>query len=193
MSICKKPTLIILNGVPCSGKSTLLKNFQALSEEPYFSLGMDMFFEHVLPRKWFARGKAEGIYTRDLEGPQRIEMEMIYGPVGQHLITIMHKSIAAALYNGNNVILDHLLFDSGWYGQLNDLVKDFDPIWVKVTLPFDELVRREAIRKRAPFGYARYYYDRMHEGVAYSLEINTQKLIPQEAAQLLLDFVTSKK
>jgi len=152
-----------------------------------------MFFEHVLPRKWFARGKAEGILSREFEGPQETEMEMTYGPVGQDLITIMHKSISAALHNGNNVILDHILFDPAWHGQLNELAKDFDPIWVKVTLPFDELVRREAIRKRAPISYARHYYVRVHEGVAYDLEIDTQELTPQEAAQKLFDFVASTK
>lgn len=190
----KKPVLIVLNGVPCAGKSTLMKTFQDMSEEPFFSIGMDTFTDYVIPQKWYSAGKLDGILGHIQKNEEGKDvMEVYYGPVAQDLLTIMHGAIAIALRNRNNVIVDHLTFYPEWYDQLQQLTKEFDPIWVKVTLPFDELERREAIRKKSPISCARMYHERIHNNIPYTLTIDTSTVTPQEGAQLLFDYIGNRQ
>ncbi len=104
----------------------------------------------------------------------------------------MFKSIRCALDAGNDVIVDAVLLYPEQEKGYCDAAQNADLVWVKIELPLAIVEKREAVRKKASRGVARYYWDRIHEGIVYDLEIDTGTLIPERVAQRLLDFIVEK-
>ena len=42
--------VIILNGPPHAGKSTIIKKIQVTADKPYYSLGIDQLFNFIEPQ-----------------------------------------------------------------------------------------------------------------------------------------------
>ena len=44
--------IVILNGAPRSGKSSIVAAIQESADRPWMNLGVDVFARHVTPQRW---------------------------------------------------------------------------------------------------------------------------------------------
>ena len=126
----QKGKIVFLNGVSSSGKTTIAKTLQKKLTEPYCWLSVDDFLHKMDERflndqEWLRAGGIEWIW-KALEG--------------------FHKSIKTFSDTGLNVIVDHVVQKQSWLNECLDLLRDNDVLFVHVTCPPEELIRREKER-----------------------------------------------
>ncbi len=190
----KSGTIIILNGPSAAGKSTLQKEVQKAMNELYLTVGVDGFFDAILPHDFpdgqsyvggeFVRGIAT---TVDAEGHQVITLNI--GKAGRRVVTGMHNAFAAYAAAGNSVVIDYILYEKEWLPELVHALKDYKVYFIGITIPLEVLEEREQARGTSPVGHARSHYDTVHAHGMYDLEVDTSKMSAQEAAQIIKQFV----
>src|SRR5438093_642361 len=87
--------IIILNGAPRSGKSSIVDAIQATFDGPWMNLGVDVFVRHVTPPRY-----RPGIGLRP--GEERHPV----APLVPALYAALYDSIAAHARAGLNVVAD---------------------------------------------------------------------------------------
>ena len=152
----------MLSGTSSSGKSTLAKHLQKNLDEPFLHLQLDGFIE-MLPR------------TDDSE----MFRKMVRG---------MNRAIAAVAYEGNNLIVDHVLIDNNWLDQCLKLLKNYDVLFVGVDCPLVELERRERQRDERRQGFARQQFENIHKGKIYDIFVNTFEMSADECSRKIIEF-----
>jgi len=132
-----KGKIICLNGVSSSGKSTLARSLQENLKEPYYWMSEDTF-TFILPDKF-------NIFKNDT-----IENEKIWD---QAIINYYH---AIKMYSdrGYNVIVDGVLDDEEWVDVFVEILHESLILFVHVTCPEEELIRRELSRGDREIGLA---------------------------------------
>lgn len=152
----------MLSGTSSSGKSTLAKGLQKILDEPFLHVQLDAFIE-MLPR------------TDDWE----MFCQMVRG---------MNRAIAALADEGNNLIVDHVLIDSGWLRQCVEVLRGHYVLFVGVDCPLEELERREQTRDARRQGFARQQFENIHKGKIYDVRVNTFEMTPDECVAKVFDF-----
>ncbi len=190
----KQGTIIILNGPSAAGKTTLQKELQKTMNELYLTVGVDGFFDAVLPHDFpdgqsyvggeFVRGVAT---TVDSEGHSIITLNI--GKAGRRVVTGMHHAFAAYAAAGNNLVIDYILYERDWLSELVQALKDYKVYFVGVTIPLEVLEERERARGTSPVGHARSHYATVHAHGIYDLQVDTSKMSAQEAAKVIKQFV----
>ncbi|MFL0423069.1 MULTISPECIES: chloramphenicol phosphotransferase CPT family protein [Kocuria] len=176
--------MIVLNGGSSSGKTSIARALQESLPGTWLTFGVDTFIE-ALP----GRGDS-------------LKSGISYGPDGTVVVTEQYKRLERAWYSalhtlahlGANIILDEVLL-SGGEGQRR-LQSAFDGVpmlWVGVRCDPEVAAARECSRGDRVPGMARLQASRVHDGVVYDIEIDTTARYPEACAQLLADFVTSKR
>jgi chloramphenicol 3-O phosphotransferase len=191
-----KGTLIILNGPSSAGKSSIQKEFQKISSEPYLAAGIDDF--HVmLPENYIGPDTPEGkginvTITEDEKGRM---LAIQFGESAQKVIKGMHLSLAALASAGNDVIVDYILYDSDWLPDLVEALKNHHVYFVGVRCSLEELERRERARSKSDperegiVGHARSHYATVHANMIYDLEINTEFSTSNECARMIRAYI----
>lgn len=168
------PTIILLNGVSSSGKTSIARVLQQILEEPYLSVSIDSF-EDMLPER-YGRG---GPFAWDHLFPK-----MLAG---------FHRSIAALASAGNNLIVDHVMVHrEGWPSSLADclvLLKPYRVYFVGVHCPLEELQRREQVRGDRFIGTAARQFPFVHLHNQYDIEVHTLDDSPDACAEQIRTFV----
>ena len=86
------------------------------------------------------------------------------GPVGARTMRGMRHAIAAMAGQGNNLIVDDVIFDDEM-PEYRELLSSFDLHLVGVMAPLEVLEAREAARADRLPGLARWQYERVHKGI----------------------------
>jgi chloramphenicol 3-O phosphotransferase len=175
--------VIVLNGVGSAGKSSTAKALQRIAREPLLHVSMDAFLE-MLPARMF--GHPDGYIfetTTDADGKPSVVIHS--GPVLARLMNGMRSAIAAMAEQGNNIVVDDVMFGGGEAEDYRRLLAKFDFLLVGLFAPLDVLEQRERARGDRDLGLARWQYDRVHDGVSYDLEIDTTLQPPAEAAEII--------
>ena len=190
----KTGTIIILNGPSAAGKTTLQKEIQKSFDELYLTVGIDGFFDAILPHD-FPEGQSivggefvRGI-TTSIDGAGHPIIQLNVGPLGRRVVAGMHHAIAAYAAAGNNLVVDYILYQPDWLPELIDALKNFRVYFIGVTIPLEVLEERERARGTSPVGHARSHYDAVHAHGIYDLEVDTSKASAQEAAQIIKQFM----
>lgn len=192
----QQATIIILNGTPCTGKSSIQKALQESFDRPYLKVGIDQFFVGVLPEK-FLMGTAQ------IKGPEDVVMtasstqedekpifSVNFGPQGTKTILGMHQAIAGYAAAGNNVIVDYILYDHAWIKDLCDVLKNFDRVYfVGINASLEAIEQREKDRATSPQGHARSIYNTIHKDLEYDLFIDNTNLNATQCAEIIKTFV----
>ena len=171
------PRVIILNGVGSVGKTSVARSLQAITVEPFLHVAMDAFLE-MLPERLI--GYPDGLV---FEVTERNGVIIRSGPVLDHAMRGMRHAVAAMAAQGNNLIVDEVMIGSAKGREYRTLLADFDLRFVGLFAPLDVLETRERARGDRLIGLARWQYERVHEGIAYDLEIDTTHLSPVEIAR----------
>lgn len=175
--------IVVLNGTSSSGKSTLAKALQAALPEPALVIGIDTFV-FALPKRYLDQPLWSEVfrYVRDhdaTDGPFRIQT----GPLGQELISGMHRSVAALATAGLDVIVDHVLLESAWLDECRRLWADLEWWLVGIRCPLAVIEQRERDRRDRTLGQAAAQFAVVHaHGGAYDVEVDTSELSPEAAA-----------
>jgi chloramphenicol 3-O phosphotransferase len=184
--------IVILNGAPRAGKSSIARVIQETFEGVWMNLGVDVFARGVTPRRY-----QPGVGLRPGPGPgfggDKPELE----PLIPVLYAALYESIAAHSRLGLNVVVD-----AGHHGAIHPQVlpdcarrlAGLPVLFVGVRCPIEEIMRRR--NEAGPGGgYAvgtpeeplprpvRLWQEEVHKPGIYDLEVDTSVLSPQECAQ----------
>ena len=197
-----KGTIILLNGPSASGKTSIQKEIQAAFKELYLKVGIDSFFDSVLPTpdiSQFEKTKEIAQYTndhilirkitlmQDFAGSQIVPLEI--GPAGDHVIFGMNHAFAAYADQGNNLVIDYILYKPEWLLDLVQALKGYKVYLIGIHAPLAWIEERERARGTSPVGHARSHYNIVHKNMIYDLEIDVSNFTPQQSAEKIKQFV----
>lgn len=171
--------IVLLNGVGGAGKSSIARALQTITAAPFLHVQMDAFID-MLPAA--LQDHADGFSFETVLENGRPSVVIRSGPVGARTMRGMRHAIAAMAEQGNNLIVDDVIF-GGEISEYLQLLSGFDLHLVGVMAPLDVLEAREAARADRLPGLARWQYGRVHEGIDYDLEVETGHLSPLECAR----------
>ncbi|HAQ61908.1 TPA: hypothetical protein DCR49_07920 [Candidatus Delongbacteria bacterium] len=164
-----KSKIILLNGVSSSGKTTVGKAIQNLSDDTYFLLGLDTTFE-MLPEK----SKGDLKY---------VDMAL----------SNLHKLIYNLAKDEANLIVDHLIVREEEIRELITLNKEFEIYFIKIDCDLQIINKREIERGNRKIGLAEIQRKKIDKYVDYDLTIDTTIFSPETNAQTIIQFISNNE
>ena len=179
--------IVILNGIPRSGKSSIVAAIQETFDGPWMNLGVDTFKLHITPRRY-----SPGIGLRP--GGERPDLE----PLIVVIHAAMYESIAAHSRLGLHVVADVGHHDS--YASPRRILVDcarrlsgLPVLFVGVRCPAEVILdRRRSTGWDEPGSQDSRVRDRVgqwqrevHTPGIYDIEVDTSLLSPVESAELI--------
>lgn len=173
----KKGTIIFLNGVTSTGKTSISQAIQKLSEENYCHFSNDIFHE-LFSRKY-------------------IEANGYWKTLNEAILAMYH---AAKTYSdlGINVIIDGMLLVlpedmPSLYEDLKLILKESPWHMVHVYCPLDECKRRNIERGDRGHEQSQFQHDHMTENIIYDIEVDSSKNSPEECAGQILSQIAGRE
>lgn len=172
--------VLLLHGTSSSGKTTVARAIQALSDEPWLRLGIDVFWS-AIDERWMEHGSraSEGFSWRE-------DGTIIPGTVGQRLAAGMRAAIAACARQGNDIVVDDVFIDRDWLDGWRSELAGLDWRLVGIVAPVSVVEERERTRGNRIIGEARAQVDVIHSAIDYDLTIDTALQSPEECARAVL-------
>jgi chloramphenicol 3-O phosphotransferase len=172
--------VVLLHGTSSSGKTTVARAVQALSEEPWLRLGIDAFWG-AIDERWMEHGPraSDGFRWRE-------DATIVPGPVGEQLAAGMRAAVAACARYGNDVLVDDVFIDRRWLDGWRTELAGLEWLLVGVFAPLPVLEQRERSRGNRIAGEARAQADVIHSDIEYDLTVDTALQSPEECARAIL-------
>lgn len=169
--------IVVLNGAPRSGKTSIARAIQASFDGVWVNLGVDVHMQATPERFWPGIGLRPGGERPDLE------------PVVATLYSALYESVAAHERLGVHVVVDvgHHEAHSQPLGTTADARRRLDGlpvVWVGVRCPLDVVLARRGLDGPAPDPVVR-WQEAVHAGATYDLEVDTSLLTPEQAAEVI--------
>jgi len=168
--------IIYLNGPSSSGKTTLAHALQESFEEPYLHLGIDKLISFMPAHinNWEGKPAPLGFSWEPATDPTGHPIYQIHsGSFAKKIIRSL-KDIALLFASQHyNLIIDDVAFGMIEVNEWKEILKEYSVLYVGVITPLKILEERECMRGDRFVGGARGQYFRVHENVAYDLEIDT--------------------
>jgi chloramphenicol 3-O phosphotransferase len=172
--------VVLLHGTSSSGKTTVARAIQGLSEEPWLYLGIDAFWG-AIDERWMEHG------PRASEGFAWMEdSTIVAGPVGQRLAAGMRGAVAAVARAGNDLLVDDVFIDPSWLDAWRRELAGLRWLLVGVMAPIEVLEQRESARGNRIAGEARSQVDVIHIGIDYDVSVDTSRQSPEQCARAIL-------
>ena len=163
--------IVLLNGCSSAGKTSLARALIAAAPELHLiHVSLDVF-----------RGmEPSGYWSPDQrdEWPLRIAA----------LCHAINAATSAYTRHGQNVVLDHVLSADAWRYLELDLGNELVYL-IRVECPLDVMEKREAQRADREAGLARSQMGSVHLGRDYDFVVDTSKVDPGGAAELVLGHI----
>jgi chloramphenicol 3-O phosphotransferase len=190
----RMPKIIYLNGPSSSGKTTVAKALQEALEEPYLHLGIDKVIG-FMPKKlnnWEGGPAPLGFSWEPATDPTGHPIYQIHaGPFAKKMTQTLKDLVCLLASQGYNLIIDDVAFGAieveGWKQAL----KQYRVLYVGVVTPLEILEQRERSRGDRFLGSARGQYFKVHENVAYDLEIDTHEHTLEENVAKIIHIVNA--
>ena len=172
--------IVLLHGTSSSGKTTVARAVQRLSDEPWVRLGIDVFWNAV-DERWMEHGPraAEGFAWSE-------DARIVPGPVGQRLAAGMRAAVAACARAGNDMLVDDVFVDPAWLDGWRSELAGLEWLLVGLLAPLDVLEERETARGNRIAGEARFQFDVIHSGIEYDVTVDSARQSPQDCARAIL-------
>jgi chloramphenicol 3-O phosphotransferase len=190
--------IVILNGAPRSGKSSIVRVVQETFDGPWLNLGVDVFAGAVTPPRF-----RPGIGLRP--GGERADVEALVPA----LYAALYDSVAAHSRHGLHVVVDvgHHDAYARPHGILADVARRLDGLpvlFVGVRCPLEVIMgRRDAGEPGREGGYAtkgpdgsvtdavRRWQREVHRPGVYDLEVDTGSTTPHACAERIRERLAS--
>lgn len=181
----KPGQIVIMNGTPRSGKSSITTVIQSTFKGVWMNLGVDWFMQ-MTPERY-----QPGIGLRP--GGERPDIE----PLVILMYKAMYESIATHSRLGINVVVDFGHHDNysvprGILPECARILRGLPVMFVGVHCPIEIIMKRRI--KTWEVGYSedgsiplpvKLWQESVHEPGIYDLEIDTSVLTPEECANLI--------
>lgn len=171
--------IILLNGNSSVGKSSIAKELQKITAEPFLHVAMDTFLD-MMPPSMF-KGP-DGMVFKTLTEDGKPLVEITTGPGAARVLRGMRFAMAAMARAGNNLIVDDVMLD-GDAVEYAEAFRNLTVHWIGVFAPLEMLEERERARGDRDIGLSRWLARHIHKGVAYDLELDAGRSGPAECAQ----------
>ena len=184
--------IILLNGSSSAGKTTLAITLQQLLPEPWHHVALDQFRDGMAGRYRGLNSVPGAPGARGLNvvpvprGNERVT-DVQFGDIGKTMLRGMRRAIAAFAAEGNNVIIDDLMFEPAFLFDYVDVLDGFEVLFVGVRCPIDVVNAREAKRPGRFPGTATSHFDRVHSHSQYDIEVDTGNATPRECALQIVE------
>jgi len=184
--------IVLLNGSSSAGKTTLAVTLQQLLDEPWHHIALDQFRDGMAGR---FRGLnspegtpgARGLNVVPVPAPDGAVTEVRFGDLGKQVLRGMRRAIAAFVREGNNVIIDDLMFEPEFLFDYVDVLAEFRVLFVGVRCSLDVVNAREALRPGRFPGTATSHFHAVHRCALYDMEVDTSSSSPYECARLIVE------
>ena len=148
--------ILFLNGCSSSGKTTVAKAIQHLSDKPWLLLGIDTFFQ-MMPLKYVGFGEKahEGyhfIQNHDKEGPL---MHIESGSFGKAVTQSIPKVVQTLANDGHDLIVDEVLFSDAELENYMQVLDGQTVYFIGVMCDLKTLQEREILRGDRALGLGR--------------------------------------
>jgi chloramphenicol 3-O phosphotransferase len=170
--------IVLLNGTSSAGKTSLAKALQRALPAPHLLLGIDTVV-FALPGRWLDPPLWHEVYRYQGAGD---DLQITAGPLGDRLVTALHRMVATVAEAGWDVIVDHVLLDPRWVADAAEVLGAHPLLSVGLRCPLPELVRREQARRDRTLGQARAQHATVHAWARYDLEVDTSRADPDGCA-----------
>ncbi len=160
--------IVVLNGAPRSGKSTIAAAIQESADGIWVNLGVDVSRATTPPRAQPGIGLRPG----ESSHPAAPSVPLLYAA--------LWDSVAAHERLGLNVVVDVGVHDPAQEVDARRRLAGLPVLWVGVRCPLDVIEERSA-PDRPPEGPAR-WQEVVHAPWTYDLEVDTSQLTPAECA-----------
>ena len=114
--------IVLLNGVGSAGKSSIARALQTITATPFLHVQMDAFID-MLPVA--LQDHADGFSFETVLEDGKPSVVIKSGPVGARTMRGMRHAIAAMAGQGNNLIVDDVIFSDG-IAEYRELLSAFD-------------------------------------------------------------------
>lgn len=185
--------VVVLNGSSSAGKTSLATALQSELErrgQCWVLLGWDDFVPRI-PARWhrgpgLAGDRAEeGVEYRvvgedDDGGPIAI---LETGPVARRMLRAYHRSVAALVGEGIDVIVDEVLMTAEEWVDWHEALTGAEVRWVGVHCPPDVVAERERRRGDRWPGLARGTAAQVHRHATYDVEVDSCSRRPDDLAR----------
>ena len=186
-----KGNIIVLNGTSSSGKTAVAKSLQEIMDGYYIHTGIDHYLDRI-PGKFHVESdgnipaEADGIMWVFPKGNKRLS-ELRLGPAGINLLKGMYHAVASFADEGNDIIVDDVIFDPRALREAVNVLHVFNTLFVGVRCPLEVAKKREQERGDRTLGLVEAHYDIVHSHGMYDMEIDTSVLTPMECAHQIKD------
>ena len=183
--------IILLNGSSSAGKTTLAITLQQLLPDPWHHIALDQFRDGLGGRYRGLNSPPGTPGARGLNvvpvtlGNERVT-EVRFGDIGEQVLRGMRRAIAAFAREGNNVIIDDLMFEPSYLFDYVDALQGFDVFFVGVRCPIEVVNARESRRPGRFPGTATSHFDRVHSHCVYDIEVDTAAHSPRDCARQII-------
>ena len=178
----KPGKIIVLNGTSSSGKTSIIHALQQIMDEPYLEAGFDKFL-WMLPAKFLKRPLYLDVLDYDQMELGGESMRVLRARrIAFQFVDGMHHAALAMVQAGNNVIIDHILFEPAWVKQCAVLFCGYWALLVGVRCPLAVIQEREKQRGDRTLGIAPGHFHWIHQHGIYDLEVDTSVQSTMECA-----------
>jgi chloramphenicol 3-O phosphotransferase len=175
--------IVILNGAPRAGKSSIVTVIQDTFEGVWMNLGVDVFARGVTAKRY-----QPGIGLRPGPGPgfggDRPDLE----PLLPTFYAAVYESIAAHSRLGLNVISDfghHGAIHPGVLGDCAQRLAGLPVLFVGVRCPLDVIMRRRGSPDEPVPTAVLLWQEEVHKPGIYDLEVDTSLRSPRDCAEVI--------
>jgi len=181
--------IIFLNGCGSSGKTSIARSIQHLSNESWLTFGIDTFIS-MTPFPCKDKGDA-GYFSfipgKNDRGPM---MRVETGPKGDQLFGLMPDFENLLATRGNNLIIDEVLFGDIYLKSYIKTLQNHIVYFVGVFCELPVMQEREILRRDRSIGLSNDQVDRIHKGLRqYDLIVDTTNASPFEVSKQILAFL----
>lgn len=179
--------IVILNGAPRSGKSSIVAVIQETFDGPWLNLGVDVYVRQVTPNRY-----RPGIGLRPGEKSPDLE------PLLPTFFAALYDSIAAHSRAGLNVVVDIGHHDRRILADCARRLEGLPVLFVGVRCPIDVISERRDAGQPGREGHyvtgsgddpfpapVRLWQAKVHDPGIYDLEVDTSLLTPHECAEAI--------
>ena len=166
-------TVIILNGISSSGKTTLARHLQQEAETDLLTFSRDEFC-------WML---AKGFPVA--------EDRVVFERLASTMLPAYNRSIRALSETGNHIICDLIIKSVGGLDDILRCTHGLPAFFIGVHCDIAEVEKREARRPNRAVGNGRSQLAMAHRYRCYDLEVDTTETSPSACALRILQHIDS--
>ena len=184
-------TVVYLNGIACSGKSTLARGLQAHWPEPFLHVGLD-FLSAAMPARFLGDGPDASLGARWVRDDDGRLLRVEAGPFGVRLLQGIPRLAAALARAGNHVVVDDVLLYPWRIEDVANALAGVPTHLVEVRCDLSIAVARGQQRDGvSEVGKIATYYDATYAHDAYDLRIDSGRHAPEACVAALTAYLRS--